>query len=83
MGWPDRHECFVIPSKHKAIRASSLSMEEILSSSVVMVKKQEGICLEDQMSIFHGFHQISLDFGYSKIKFLGEPNLFIDLNLEG
>jgi hypothetical protein len=73
----------VIPSKHKAIRASSLSMEEILSSSVVMVKKQEGICLEDQMSIFHGFHQISLDFGYSKIKFLGEPNLFIDLNLEG
>jgi hypothetical protein len=47
MGWPDRHECFVIPSKHKAIRASSLSMEEILSSCVVMVKKQEGICLED------------------------------------
>jgi len=46
MGWPDRHECFVIPSKHKAIRVSSLSMEEILSSSVVMVKKQEGICLE-------------------------------------
>lgn len=83
MGWPDRHECFVIPSKHKAIRASSLSMEEILSSSVVMVKKQEGICLEDQMSIFHGFHQISLDFGYSKIKFLGGPNLFIGLNLEG